>query len=115
MGIKSNPIHHDPSRAVFILMALLFFLQVLGCATRSQTTHVRSTNDPADATVTTTSDDGTTRTTVRDNDEQVTTAKTTTTTETAGDGGIFGGVFHLLGEVLAFPFRVIGGVFDAIF
>jgi len=31
------------------------------------------------------------------------------------DHGIIGGVFHFVGDVVAFPFRLIGGVFDAIF
>ncbi len=40
---------------------------------------------------------------------------TTTTTETKNDHSIAGGLFHFIGEVIAFPFRVIGNVFDAIF
>ena len=50
----------------------------------------------------------------------VETRKTTVTQSSSAasgssDGGIFGGAFHFIGEVLAFPFRVIASVFDAIF
>ena len=31
------------------------------------------------------------------------------------DQGILGSVFSFVGDVIAFPFRVIGGVFDSIF
>lgn len=31
------------------------------------------------------------------------------------DHGIVGGFFHFVGDVIAFPFRLVGGVFDAIF
>ena len=31
------------------------------------------------------------------------------------DHGIIGGFFHFFGEVVAFPFRVVGGAIDAIF
>ncbi len=47
-----------------------------------------------------------------------TTTEKTTINESStrkSDGGIFGGTFHLIGDVLAFPFRLIGNIFDAIF
>ena len=31
------------------------------------------------------------------------------------DSGIVGSFFHFLGDVIAFPFRIIGNVLDAIF
>jgi hypothetical protein len=40
-----------------------------------------------------------------------------TATHTAGtrDRGILGGAFHVVGEILAFPFDVVAGVFRFIF
>tara|TARA_B100000745_G_scaffold117756_1_gene76106 strand:- start:274 stop:477 length:204 start_codon:yes stop_codon:yes gene_type:complete len=35
--------------------------------------------------------------------------------EGGDDSSIVGGFFNFLGDVLAFPFRVVGSVFDAIF
>ena len=31
------------------------------------------------------------------------------------DHSLIGGVFHFVGEVFAFPFRMVGNLFDAIF
>ena len=31
------------------------------------------------------------------------------------DHGLLGGFFNFVGDVIAFPFRLVGGVFDAIF
>lgn len=45
----------------------------------------------------------------------VTDEERTVTTEREGEGGILGGTFHLIGEILAFPFRVIAGILDFIF
>jgi hypothetical protein len=39
----------------------------------------------------------------------------TDTETTSHSHGLIGGFFHFLGDVVAFPFRLIGGVFDAIF
>ena len=45
------------------------------------------------------------------------TTATTTTTETAEESspGIIGSAFGLVGAVIAFPFRVVGGVLDGLF
>jgi hypothetical protein len=45
------------------------------------------------------------------------TTVTTTTTETGQESspGIVGSAFGLVGAVIAFPFRVVGGVLDALF
>ena len=50
------------------------------------------------------------------------TASTSTTTQTertasapAQHTGILGGAFHVVGEILAFPFKVIAGLFEFIF
>lgn len=37
------------------------------------------------------------------------------TTRHHNDTGILGGAFHLIGEVLAFPFEVVAGLFRLIF
>ena len=47
---------------------------------------------------------------------QTTVVERETTTHTdSGHGGLLGGVFHVVGEVLAFPFEVIAGLFRFIF
>ena len=92
------------SGIISVFVILFLASQLIGCATRHQTTTRTTTTDSAGEVDASTTDRETT-----------VTEKTTTSTEPQSDGGIFGGFFHLLGEVLAFPFRVIGSVFDAIF
>ena len=41
--------------------------------------------------------------------------QTSATAESHGHTGILGGTFHLVGEILAFPFEVIAGAFRFIF
>jgi hypothetical protein len=78
-----------------------------GCATHQTTTRTttssRSAQEEIPATSTTTQKD------------VVVSTEQSSTSESKPDGGIFGGVFHLLGEILAFPFRMIGEAFDALF
>jgi len=93
------------SGIISVFVVLFLASQSVGCATRSQTTTRTTTTDSADQADASTA--GRDTTTV--------TEKTTSTTTPQSDGGIFGGAFHLLGEILAFPFRVIGSIFDAIF
>lgn len=38
-----------------------------------------------------------------------------TATQKSGDTGVVGGLFHFVGDVIAFPFRVVGHTIDAIF
>jgi hypothetical protein len=46
---------------------------------------------------------------------QETTVTTTTETEEESSPGIIGSAFGLVGAVIAFPFRVVGGVLEALF
>ena len=41
--------------------------------------------------------------------------ETTTTTDSAGDTGVVSGTFNVIGEVIALPFRAVGGLIRAIF
>ena len=96
---------------VCVLIGLAMGVQLLtGCASNSKTYKETTTvtTAPADGSTAVTESSYQTSTTVK---EETTSAST----QAPSDGGIFGGVFHLLGEILAFPFRVIGGIFDAIF
>ena len=55
-------------------------------------------------------------TTVDTEPETTTTVETTTTETTAHESrGIIGTVFHFIGQVIALPFKLIGGLFEAIF
>ncbi len=68
---------------------------IAGCAGKTTT-----------STITTSSDDGS----VSGNSTSVTTQKEVTTS--AHPRGIVGGVFYTLGQVIIFPFRVIGNLFS---
>ncbi len=105
-------------RMVYLFTVLFLIFQLVGCATHSSTTTrtTSSTSDPdAVRTTSTTSVDGD-RTVVTDErpvtDRTVVTEKNTTTEER--DPGL-GGPFHIVGEILALPFRLVGDLFDAIF
>ena len=53
---------------------------------------------------------------VQNSDGQTTAVvEETKTTEHHDHTGVLGGAFHLVGEILAFPFEVIAGVFRFIF
>jgi type IV pilus biogenesis protein CpaD/CtpE len=41
--------------------------------------------------------------------------QTTTTTDSSGDTGVLSGTVNVIGEVIALPFRAVGGLFRAIF
>jgi hypothetical protein len=47
--------------------------------------------------------------------QETTVTTTTTETEKASSPGIVGSAFGLVGAVIAFPFRVVGGVLEALF
>ena len=61
----------------------------------------------------------TTETTSSVSTEPVHTTETTTTETTKTDRheshGIIGGLFHVVGQVIAFPFKVVAKVFETIF
>lgn len=80
--------------AVLILFAALNV--VSGCAGSSRTVSAETVSNPPVQTV-------------------VVEKETTHTAVAPRDYGILGGAFHVVGEVLAFPFEVIAGVFRFIF
>ena len=102
---------------VLVLGVSLFAVQIMGCATNrtTRTTTTEPVGNSSTTHTTTTSSPNSETTTTQTTSHPV--EKTTTVTEErrSSDGGIFGGFFHIVGEVLAFPFRVVASVFDAIF
>ena len=95
-----------PKKAVGIAVVMSFLLLGFsGCSSHRKTT--TTTTDTASESVSITTVPAA---------ESTTTATTTTTTETEAEPhGLIGGFFHFLGDVIAFPFRLLGGMFDAIF
>ena len=88
----------------------IFVVPILsGCETQRSTTRTTTTTQPVEE------EDQDTAKAVEQQEKTTVTTEKTTTTQPKSDGGILGGVFHLVGEVLAFPFRMIAGAFDAIF
>lgn len=82
-----------------LTMVAVFFLALnvmSGCASHSKTVHTETVSNPSSQTV-------------------VVEKETTNTTSEKKDYGILGGAFHVVGEVIAFPFEVIAGLFRFIF
>ena len=113
MDIKYPRCQEPEARNVRIICLFVFLIYLLlvvtGCATHSRTTRTTTTDTPVEATTTTTTSQ------VTSEPSRQTTVVTEDKTRTAQDGGILGGAFHVVGEVLAFPFRVVAAVLDAIF
>ncbi len=88
-----------------LLVALLFTMNVAaGCAhhtTRQETVEYRSPSD--------------TTTTTDENGNVVEQRSTTETSEDHEHRGVLGTTVDFLGEVISFPFRLVGGVISAIF
>lgn len=92
----------------------LLFAGIAGCSTYQKTT----TSKTQAATAVPPGNSGA----VQSSPSPATGTQSQTSTETqvatevkARSHGLIGGLFYFIGDVLAFPFRVIGGVFDAIF
>ena len=96
---------HRNGAALSALTLLLGISSPLGCAsektTTTTTTHVREFDDPDVASGPEARSD-------------VVTEERTTTTDDAC-GGVLSCTADFVGDVIAFPFRLIGGVFKAIF
>lgn len=92
---------------IFILAGFL----VTGCTHSHSRTVTRETAAPA-ATTTTTA--GTTAGTTTTTAAPATVVEEHTHVEER-DYGLFGGVFHVVGEVLAFPFQLVADLFRFIF
>ena len=90
----------------FVLILLI--TSFTGCTSYHRTTSTTTqtaTASPADNTEVST-----------ETTKQTSAVKTETTTETTPQKhGVIGGLFYFIGEVIAFPFKVIGGILDAIF
>jgi len=86
-------------RILNLFLALFLFVVVCpGCASNTKTVRTEtSTYRPGEPTVV----------------ERETTVKTTETQE--GSGGILSGTVNVIGEVIALPFRAVGGLIRVIF
>jgi outer membrane lipoprotein SlyB len=80
------------SKSLILILALSTALAITGCATQQETTQTTYTTTPAYA------------------DDSTPPPQTTTTTTTTTDepDSVVGSVFHAVGTVILFPFRLIG-------
>ena len=104
----------DTQKLSWLAIGLLAtMLSVTGCAshTKMHKTTTVTTTQPQD----TQSTAGSSTTSNEVGEQTTTTEKETTTTTQESSGGVVGGAFHFVGKVLAFPFKVIGGLFEAVF
>jgi hypothetical protein len=97
---------HVIQRTSGALLALTFLLSAsapLGCASETRTTTTTTTREPADPD------------SPVDSRPQV--SHTSTTVEKSDDpcGGVLSCTVDFVGDVIAFPFRLVGAVFRAIF
>ena len=93
-------------RVTYLSIALLLGLALLGgCATQStsETLNRETVQYPAD------------RAQAPVVVEQRTTEKTETTKSDGHSGGILSGTVHVVGEVLALPFRAVAGLLGVVF
>ena len=99
-------------KIIYLFVFLLYVLLVVtGCATHSRTTRTTTTSAPVEQTTTTM----TSKVNYEPHQRETVTTQENTQTTSYGDGGILGGALHVVGEVLAFPFRVVASLLDAIF
>ncbi len=79
-------------KSLALIFALSAALAVAGCATHQETTQTTYTTSPAYA------------------DDTSTPPQTTTTTTTTNDepDSVVGSVFHAVGTIILFPFRLVG-------
>ena len=82
---------------MLIAVCLLAGTLVTGCASHTESVHKETVSSPASPAT-----------------QTVTVDKQVTTTE-HHDYGILGGAFHVVGEILAFPFDVVASLFRFIF
>ncbi len=102
--------------AIMCLMAVLLLLTG-GCATHTRTYKETTETHPQEVTTEEKETDGTTTTETSSSQpaQQSTTVVKEEKTESSGGRGVVGGTFHLIGQILAFPFKLIAGVFEMIF
>ncbi len=109
-GAQVNRFKHN----IFTGVALLAFILISGCATTHKTTTTTETTERSD------SSQAEKKSVSTDSNQPNTTVveknTTTTTSETKPEHtGLLGGIFHVIGSVIALPFIFIGGLFRMIF
>ena len=105
--------------AILALVVMLMIVEILGCSSyqKTTTTTTQTATDEAGSPAGKTEDVSANQTgddTRRATPETVTASETTNETRSQSHG-LIGGLFYFIGEAVAFPFKVIGGIFDAIF
>lgn len=108
---------HPPQSvwALICLIAILLAAGSGGCAAHSKTykkTTVSSEEPQTTVETRTYDSDAATDVDTVDTEEETTTTTETTTKEPRG---VIGTTFNFIGKVIAFPFRLIAGIFEAIF
>jgi len=90
-------------QTVNLLAAFLFVLSIAaGCASHTKTVRTQTVQYPTE--------------TVGHSEPVVVEKQTTTTTEARDEsGGLLSGSIHAMGEILALPFRLTGGLIKLIF
>jgi hypothetical protein len=106
--------------SVFIGLALLMVISMgAGCASTRKTTTTETTVQYANKENPLVEEKSTSTGVSSDQAGQTTVEKSTTTTTTAEtkpeQTGLIGGVFHVIGSVIALPFILIGGLLRMIF
>ena len=92
---------------VFLGLSLLTLPIISGCASTHRTTTTTTVTGNSEVSHETMPEDTTT----------TTRTETTTNSETTkpSSPGLISSTFHFIGAVIAFPFKLIGGAFEAIF
>ncbi len=87
-----------------LFVALLLALSIgAGCSSQTKTVRTETTQYP-------------TETLQNPTEPAAVNRQTTTTTETRREsGGLVSGTVHAVGQVIALPFRIVGGVIETIF
>ena len=94
---KNFEIFQTKKWMVFPVLCLLALSLTVGCASSSKTVKSETLVNPTTQTQTTVVEKETVRTT------------------DSGQRGLLGGIFHVAGEMIAFPFEVVANVFRFIF
>ena len=97
---------------LLIVLLLAGVVQFSGCETHRHTVRSTTTEPTTGTTQTTTTTTSSTTETEPASGATVVEEKTTTSEPRTG---ILGGALHVVGQILAFPFKVVAGLFEAIF
>jgi hypothetical protein len=103
---KNKELHMRRSSVYMGVVLMMFMSMGAGCASTRQTTTTETTVKHTDSSHAVPASEPT----------AVVEKNTTTTTETEqGHTGLVGGIFHVIGSVIALPFILIGGLLRMIF